>query len=86
MQQDKRTAYAARDRILKLLSETELANVSTAETAAHLTDGDEYLDLAQLEQGVRHAPSSLTPAGRMLPRKAVRAGTWKQILEVLAAP
>ncbi|MEO7730842.1 MAG: hypothetical protein ABIY55_07725 [Kofleriaceae bacterium] len=86
MQTDKRAGYVARDRILKLLSEVELARVSSAETAARLSNGDEYLDLAQLGQGVRRAPAEVTPQGRMLPRKAVRGRTWKRILAVLAAP
>lgn len=86
MKNDKRTEYVVRDQILKLLSENELASVSTAETSPRLADGDEYLDLEMLEQGVRAAPAPTTPTGRMLPRKAVHADTWTKILAVLAAP
>ena len=43
-----RSQYVTRDSILKLLSDDEVASVSTAETAARLTDGDEYLDLEHL--------------------------------------
>jgi hypothetical protein len=86
MKNDKRTEYVVRDSILKLLSEGELASVSNAEAMARLTDGDEYIDLEQLEQGVRMAPAKETPTSRMLPRKAVHQDTWNKILAVLAAP
>ena len=86
LKNDKRTEYATRDRILKLLSDDEVASVSTAETAGCLSDGDEYLDLAQLDQGVRGARGTATPMGRVLPRKAVHANTWSKILTQLAAP
>jgi len=81
----KRIAYDARDSILKLLSEAELAQVSTAEEAATLAAGDEYLDLEHLEHGVRKAPVMAAEASRMLPRSAVREETWRKILAVLRA-
>jgi hypothetical protein len=84
MKNDKQTEYVVRDRILRLLSDGELASVSSAETASRLADGDEYLDLEQLEQGVRTAPVQKTPTSRMLPRKAVHQDTWNKILAVLA--
>lgn len=86
MNNDKRTEYVVRDRILQLLTEGELASVSNAEAGARLTDGDEYLDLEQLAQGVRIAPAMKTPTNRMLPRKAIHQETWNKILAVLAAP
>ena len=55
MKNDERTAYVTRDTILKLLSDDEVAKVSTAETASRLADGDEYLDLEHLDKGVRRA-------------------------------
>jgi hypothetical protein len=79
-------AYVTRDSVLKLLSDDEVARVSTAETAARLADGDEYLDLEHLDQGVRRADGTATPMGRVLPRKAVHADTWSKILMQLAAP
>jgi hypothetical protein len=75
-----------RDGILNLLSDEEVARVSTAETAAHLLDGDEYIDLGQLEQGVRRAVGPATPMGRVLPRKAVQENTWSEIVTRLGAP
>ena len=86
MKNDERTAYVTRDSILKLLSDDEVARVSTAETVARLPDGDEYLDLEHLDQGVRHAGGTGVPMGRVLPRKAVHADTWVKILAQLAAP
>ena len=84
MKSDARTEYVTRDSVLKLLSDDEVGKVSTAETAVHLTAGDEYLDLEQLERGVQRAGEKATPMGRVLPRKSVHAGTWSKILTLLA--
>jgi hypothetical protein len=78
--------YATRDAILKLLSDTELARVSNAETAAGLPAGEEYLDLEQLELGVRKAPVVPGGMGRVLSRNAVRKETWGKILKQLTMP
>ena len=83
---NERTEYVTRDSILKLLSNDEVAKVSMAETAAYLKDGDEFLDLEQLEQGVQRAGAGGTPMGRVLPRKSVHASTWSKIMAVLAPP
>ena len=79
----KRAEYITREHVLKLLSDEENARVSMAETAASLADGDEYLDLEGLEQGVRRAHGTATPMGRVLPRKAVKEATWTKILSEL---
>ena len=79
-----RTEYLTRDHILKLLSDREIASVSTAETAARLVEGDEYLDLEQLQRGVQRAgTTTATPMGRVLPRKSVKEHTWVEILKQL---
>jgi len=83
MSNPKRIDYIARDSILKLLSDTELAQVSTAEEAVGLAAGDEYLDLEHLEEGVRKAPVVAAAASRMLPRSAVSDETWRKIQAVL---
>ena len=83
MTNEKRTEYLTRDSILKLLSDEEVARVSNAEAGARLLDGDEYLDLEQLDKGVRRALG--TSMGRVLPRKAVQESTWSKILTQLAA-
>jgi hypothetical protein len=86
MNNDERTAYQTRDHILKLLSDDEIARVSTAEVASRLADGDEYLDLGQLDLGVRRASGTNAPMGRVLPRRAVHEHTWGKILTKLASP
>jgi hypothetical protein len=77
------THQTNRDGILNLLSDDEVARVSTAETPAHLLEGDEYIDLGQLEKGVRRADGVATPMGRVLPRKAVHELTWSKIVAQL---
>lgn len=68
-----------------LLSEDEVARVNTGNGAARLSDSDEYLDLEQLEQGVRRGPGPPRPICRVLARKAVREATWENILMLLRA-
>ena len=60
-----------RDRILKLLSDPELAKVSTAETATRLPEGEQYIDLEELGQGVQRASGKGVAMGRVLPKNAV---------------
>jgi len=85
MKKDLRSDYLTRDSILKVLSDEEVTSVSTAETADRLLDGDEYLDLEQLHQGVQTAFQRTIRMGRVLPKKAVHANTWKKIVTQLAA-
>jgi hypothetical protein len=47
-------------------------------------DGDEFLDLEDLDEGVQKASGSNTPMGRILPKKAVHPVTWEKILAQLA--
>jgi len=85
MNHGKKLAYTTRNDVLTLLSDEEVARVSSAETAAGLVAGDEYLDLEQLERGVLRAPGPSTPMGRVLPRKSVGDPTWRRILTALGA-
>jgi hypothetical protein len=81
----RRAEHVTRDAILALLSDEEIAKVSTAETAAGLREGGEYLDLEHLDRGVQRA--SAATKGTMvhaLPRAAVRDETWTKILARLA--
>ena len=81
----KRTELVARDTILKLLSNEEIARVSSAEALAGLRDGSEYLDLEHLDQGVQRAKgATAVTMGHVLPRSAVSAETWGKILARLA--
>jgi hypothetical protein len=81
----KRAEQDARDTILKLLSDEEIAKVSTAEAASDLTEGGEYLDLEHLDQGVQRAKAATkVTMGNVLPRSAVRDETWSKIIAQLA--
>ena len=81
----KRAEQVARDTILKLLSNEEIARVSSAEAAAGLSAGAEYLDLEHLDQGVQRAKAATgVIMGHVLPRNAVSAETWSKILAQLA--
>jgi NADPH:quinone reductase-like Zn-dependent oxidoreductase len=80
------TQYLIRDRIQKLLSDVEIARVSTAESAPKLAHGDEYIDLEQLGRGVLRANGSVVAMGHILPRKAVQEATWTNILSQLVLP
>jgi 2TM domain len=76
-----RDDQVARDTIMKLLSDEEIARVSTGEAAARLGEGAEYLDLQHLDRGVQRATTvSQVPMGHILARSAVSAETWSKIL------
>lgn len=80
-----RAEHVSRDTILKLLSNEEIARVSTAEAASALAEGEEYLDLEHLDQGVERAKASTkVTMGQVLPRSAVREETWRKILAQLS--
>ena len=82
----KRAEHVARDNILKLLSNEEIAKISTAEAASGLTEGGEYLDLEHLDQGVQRAKAAIKVAmGQVLPRSAVCDETWSKILAHVVA-
>ena len=83
MKSDMQTENRTRESVLALLSDDEVAAVSTAETAARLLDGEEYFDLEQLERGVQQATKTAAVMGRVLPRRAVHKETWNKILTLL---
>jgi hypothetical protein len=86
MHDQKKTDLITREDILMLLSDDEVASVSHLEATAGLLDGEEYLDLDDLPQGVRNDfRASATPMGRVLPRRAVQPATWNKIKEQLAS-
>jgi hypothetical protein len=86
MKTNKKTDLETRDSILKLLSDDEVAKVSTAEAALQLAEGDEYLDLDQLDHGIQHVDGIVTPLRQVLPKKAAHPATWNKILAKLSAP
>jgi hypothetical protein len=85
---DKRRDYLTREGVLRLLSNDEIAKVSTLETTARLEGGEEYLDLERLDLGVRRANDKpeVLPMEHLLARNAVREVTWETILKYLAVP
>ena len=85
MKNDKRSEYVTRDAVMKLLSDNEVASVSTAETAKSLKEHEEYLDLETLARGVQKWAGAGVPMGNVLPRKAVQPETWSKIVAQLAA-
>ena len=86
MNNDLRTETVTRDNVLKLLSDDEVASVSTAETATRLLDGEEYLDLEHLDRGVQKTTKSPTVMAGVLPRRTVRKDTWGKIVALLGRP
>jgi hypothetical protein len=80
-----RAEFVTRDKLLKLLSDAEIAKVSNAETATGLAEGSEYLDLEHLDKGVQrsHAGTKIT-IGNALPRSAVSPDTWGKLLAELS--
>ena len=86
MKTDRENEQVTRESVLKLLSDAEVAKVSTEETTPRLLDGDEYLDLNRLDRGVLRAHGPDAPMDSVLPRKAVHADTWSKLLTRLAAP
>jgi hypothetical protein len=79
------TDLTARDTILKLLTDDEVAKVSSAEGTAGLTNGLQYLDLAHLDRGIQTAAIlNKFNVGDVIPRNAVSDETWKKITAQLA--
>ena len=84
MTESNRAEHVSREAVLKLLSDDEIARVSTAETAAGLIEGSEYLDLEHLDQGVLKASASIKVAmGQIIPRAAIHPETWAKVLAQL---
>jgi hypothetical protein len=86
MNNDLRTENLTRENVLKLLSDGEVASVSTAETALRLLDGEEYLDLEHLDRGVQKTGKSPTVMAGVLPRRTVHKDTWEKIVALLGKP
>ncbi len=85
MTEHTRTELVARDTILKLLTDEETARICTAETAANIRDGMEYLDLEHMDQGILTAKGGTKVVmGNIVPRNSVSAGTWTKILASLS--
>jgi hypothetical protein len=77
--------HETREKILMLLSDDEVASASTAETTARPLEGEDYLDLEDLDRGVRSALGSTPTMSHLLLRRSVHKDTWEKILDQLAA-
>ncbi|MFA5949063.1 MAG: hypothetical protein WC807_02135 [Hyphomicrobium sp.] len=80
-----RTAgYNARESILNLLSDAEVANVSNAEARSVIRAGEDYIDLEHPDLGAQKARAETTiKAGHALSKSAVSDETWEIILTYL---
>ena len=70
--------------VIGLLTDAEVAKVSSTEQTDRLVEGDEYVDLTNLDAGVRqmHATSGVDP-GHVLPRSAVSDVSWAKIVRLV---
>jgi hypothetical protein len=69
-----------RDAILNLLTEAEVAKVSTAEGLVALAEGEDYVDLERLDLGVQRAKHDVKIAmENVVPRSAVGQSNWSKI-------
>jgi hypothetical protein len=74
-----------REAILGLLTDAEVAKVGRAEGEPRLVEGDEYIDLEDLDAGVQLVQAApRTAPGRALARSAVSDGTWAKIVKAVA--
>ena len=80
MRQETRVEFMTRESILKLLSDEEVGRVCTAETKAPLPEGEEYLDLGQLDRGVQRARAQPGEMATVLPKRNLDPQTWAKIL------
>jgi hypothetical protein len=83
MTDSKYAAQIARDTVLNLLSDAEVAKVSTAEGVAALHPEEEFVDLGNLELGVQQADSAAEPTKTIISRQAVSNETWNKIVAQL---
>lgn len=82
----KRASYVTREALLGLLSDEEMARVSMTEASPRLANGEEYIDLLQLSEGVRKvSASSVLTMGHVLARNSVGKETWTKICSRLTS-
>jgi hypothetical protein len=78
--------YALREAILGMLSDEEVAKVSTAEATSVLGSGQEFIDLGNLGLGIQRVNAATTvKMANVLPRTAVSAETWPKLVDYLAS-
>jgi hypothetical protein len=84
MNNDRQAESLTREGFWRLISDDEVGSARAVEAAVRLSDGDEYLDLRRLAEGVRKARGAAVPTEHLLPRKAVHGDTWARIVAQLA--
>lgn len=83
MNDTQRNDLVTRHHLLSLLSDDEIASVSSAEAETRLATGEEYLDLTKLESGVQVAREGANNVGNVVPRSAVAEATWQKLVTQL---
>jgi hypothetical protein len=84
MNNNRQTESSTREDLWRLISDDEVGSARAVEPAVRLSDGDEYLDLRRLVEGVHRARGPAVPTEHLLPRKAVQEDTWTRIVAQLA--
>jgi hypothetical protein len=85
MSEAKRANYLSRDAIMNLMSNDEIAKVSSVEASTGLKTGDEYVDLENLDKGIQRASvAASVNLKHAVPRGAVSSETWSRIMAELA--
>jgi hypothetical protein len=80
MRPTQKTDDEVRDSVLQLLSAEEVAHVGADGATAGLADGDEHIDLAAPDNGVRRVHRAMQRTlGKVLGRSVVSAETWAKI-------
>ena len=83
MSPDAKKEAITREAVLALLSDVEMAKVSRAEGEPRLVEGDEYVDLEDLSEGVRQVHATSVPTRHAMPRSAVSEATWAKIVSLV---
>jgi thiamine biosynthesis protein ThiC len=75
-----------REQIMGLLTDEEVAKVSTAEGAPRLIEGDEYVDLEDVRAGIQQVQATpRTAPAATLARSSVSDATWLEIVRAVAS-
>ena len=77
-------SHSLHESILELLTDDEVSKVSTAEAGTRLEPEEEYVSLDRPEEGVLRSGGATLAMGSLVPRKAVQAETWSNILSLIA--
>lgn len=74
-----------RERVIALLSETELAKVAKAEDKSMIPAGVRFLDLGHLETGIQTAGTpSVSAAADAIMKTSVKSETWHKIQKTMS--